>query len=162
MLSNNGNGHPIRGAEKLSVDSLTGSATIAHLAKAQSPWVLLMLQGSQVELGAYALERMQQIADATGAGIVYGDYWNYKGDHRVPNPVIDYQAGSIRDDFNFGSVVLLNTAATNQRVGRRNRQSRIQICPRGTLRLAISRHASRSFICPSCSTAARSRCHTLG
>lgn len=33
---------------------------------------------------------------------------NYKGE-RTPHPVIDYQLGSVRDDFDFGSLLMFRT-----------------------------------------------------
>lgn len=50
----------------------------------------------------FGLERMVQIADDTLAGMVYSDHFN----DAKPHPVIDYQIGSIRDDFDFGGVQL--------------------------------------------------------
>jgi glycosyltransferase involved in cell wall biosynthesis len=41
---------------------------------------------------------------------VYSDYYDVKGGVRTPHPVIEYQQGSLRDDFNFGSIVLMDTA----------------------------------------------------
>ncbi len=52
-----------------------------------------------------------QICDDTGAGMVYSDYLEKKDDVMSPHPVIDYQVGSLRDDFNLGSVILYNGKA---------------------------------------------------
>jgi hypothetical protein len=49
---------------------------------------------------------MMQICEDTGAGMVYSDYFENKNNRLSPHPVIDYQEGSLRDDFNFGSVIL--------------------------------------------------------
>jgi hypothetical protein len=48
------------------------------------------------------------VAGDTGAGIVFSDYYDMKEGKRTPHPVIEYQFGSLRDDFNFGSLVLLD------------------------------------------------------
>lgn len=53
----------------------------------------------------FALERMVQIAEDTGAAMVYADHFNDRG----PAPVIDYQKGSLRDDFDFGGLLLYRT-----------------------------------------------------
>ena len=55
----------------------------------------------------FALERMVQIAEDTGAAMVYADHFNDRG----PAPVIDYQKGSLRDDFDFGGLLLYRTSA---------------------------------------------------
>ena len=70
-------------------------------------------------MGYLALERMVQIADITGAGMVYADYYQVSADgKRKDAPVIDYQQGSLRDDFNFGSVVLFRTDALKDAASR--------------------------------------------
>ena len=42
----------------------------------------------------------------------------YKGGQQTIAPVIDYQQGSLRDDFDFGSVLLLRTAALKEAAAR--------------------------------------------
>ena len=70
-------------------------------------------------MGYLALERMVQIADITGAGMVYADHYQVSADgKRKDAPVIDYQQGSLRDDFNFGSVVLFRTDALKDAASR--------------------------------------------
>ncbi len=54
---------------------------------------------------------MMQVCESTGAGMVYSDYFENKDGKLSAHPVIDYQEGSLRDDFNFGSVVLYRTSA---------------------------------------------------
>jgi hypothetical protein len=66
---------------------------------------LLLCLSSAPVLEDSALERLRQCADDAGAAIVYSDYLD--GDN-TPHPLIDYQPGSLRDDFDFGPVVLLN------------------------------------------------------
>jgi len=73
-----------------------------------------------LKLGAYALERMVQVAENTGAGMVYADHFQMKGDELCPMPVIDYQDGSLRDDFNFGSLLLFRTDELKKAAGRMN------------------------------------------
>ena len=54
---------------------------------------------------------MLSIAEATKAGMLYADHYQIKDDEQIKAPVIDYQFGSLRDDFDFGSVLFFNTAA---------------------------------------------------
>ncbi len=70
-------------------------------------WVLLVTK-PDIEYGSNALHRMVQVADNVNAALLYSDYWKIEAGERYPHPVIDYQCGSIRDDFDFGSVMLLN------------------------------------------------------
>ncbi len=62
-----------------------------------------------LQLGAFALQRMQQVAEYSVSGLVYADYYALKEGVLMPNPVIEYQDGSLRDDFNFGSLLLFET-----------------------------------------------------
>ena len=75
---------------------------------AGTAYVLTYGKTSPLDLGKFALMRMMQICDDTGAGFVYSDYYENKDNKLSPHPVIDYQEGSLRDDFNFGSVILYN------------------------------------------------------
>lgn len=66
-------------------------------------WVLLLLQKGCVEITRQELLRMLTVADDCGASMLYADFW--QGGERCE--CIDYQEGSVRDDFDFGPVVLL-------------------------------------------------------
>lgn len=93
----------------LQTDSLLSSATMRLItAQATADYALLYLKQSPLTLGYQAIERMLQVAEATDASMVYADHYSVEGGKTVKHPVIDYQLGSIRDDFDFGSVVLLN------------------------------------------------------
>lgn len=74
-------------------------------------FVVTYSKGFPLDLGSFALDRMIQICNDTGAGMVYSDYFEKKGGTLAPHPVIDYQEGSLRDDFNFGSVILYSAKA---------------------------------------------------
>lgn len=79
------------------------------LAYCDTPYVLLITQPRHIHFGTSALERFLQIAQMTSAAMLYSDY-NDDGPHGlVPHPLTDYQSGSLRDDFNFGSVWLIQT-----------------------------------------------------
>ena len=68
----------------------------AIAAEAEGEWTLVLLR-EEVKWVAFGLERMAQIGDDTGAVMVYADRFN-----PAPAPVIDYQEGALRDDFDFG------------------------------------------------------------
>jgi len=68
-------------------------------------------------LGEYALERLIQVAEDSAAGIVYSNYQEIVGGVRKNHPVNDYQVGSIRDDFDFGPLLLIRTAAAKEALG---------------------------------------------
>ena len=81
------------------------------LSACRNQHILLNLSGREVTLTDEAANRMKQYADATNAGMVYSDYIKTMGaDATVPAPLIDIQSGSLRDDFDFGALVLLTPA----------------------------------------------------
>jgi hypothetical protein len=75
----------------------------------RNQYILLNLTGREVSITDDAAQRMKQCAESTHAGMVYSDYVKTMGaDAIAPAPLIDIQAGSLRDDFDFGALVLLS------------------------------------------------------
>jgi hypothetical protein len=75
---------------------------------------LLWALTPRVELTAGTLQRLAQAAEDSRAAILYSDYLDLKSDGTfIPHPLIDYQFGSIRDDFDLGHAVLISRAAIN-------------------------------------------------
>lgn len=91
---------------------------------ADSDYVLTYSKGFPLDMGKHALARMIQICEDTGAGMVYSDYYEKKNDAMSPHPVIDYQEGALRDDFNFGSVVLYDCKAFRDACSRMDEEYR--------------------------------------
>lgn len=77
--------------------------------KMTGDYVLLNLKPTIVEMGDNALPRLVRAAEETDAAMVYSDYLAVKEGETERHPVIDYQEGSLRDDFDFGQVVLIRT-----------------------------------------------------
>ena len=95
------------------------SETIRRIAaESNADYVLVYTKTTTLELGYMALERLLQIAQDTNAGLVYADHYQVKGGELVKAPVIDYQKGSLRDDFDFGSVLFFDAAALKESVQR--------------------------------------------
>ena len=95
------------------------SETIRHIAaESNADYALVYTKTTTLELGYMALERLLQIAQDTEAGLVYADHYQVKGGELVKAPVIDYQKGSLRDDFDFGSVLFFDAAALKESVQR--------------------------------------------
>jgi len=95
------------------------SETIRHIAaESKADYALVYTKTTTLELGYMALERLLQIAQDTEAGLVYADHYQVKGGELVKAPVIDYQKGSLRDDFDFGSVLFFDAAALKESVQR--------------------------------------------
>ena len=91
--------------------AMQSSSMLMHVAeKATADYVLLQLKPVAITLGAGALERMMAAAADTDAAMVYADRYELKANTLERHPVIDYQEGSLRDDFDFGSLVLIRTS----------------------------------------------------
>lgn len=97
------------GCEVLSVENLTSSKTIDSILKSDdSNYVLLFTQDSHYELGQFAIERFYNVINSTQAAMVYSNYLAVNENSIVRHPVNDYQLGSLRDDFDFGSLLFIN------------------------------------------------------
>lgn len=81
---------------------------MADLAK--TDYILVYNNTFPLDLGKFTLDRMMQVCEDTGAGLVYSGYYENKNNKLSAHPVIDYQEGSLRDDFNFGSVIIYKSA----------------------------------------------------
>jgi len=110
LLATGDNCSQISNCEVVLIDSLRSSATVKKIARlAQAPFTMIYLKDSALSLGLYALERMTRIAADNSAAMVYADHYQIISGEKKASPVITYQFGSLRDDFNFGSVLLFNT-----------------------------------------------------
>ena len=95
----------IPGSETLVVEQPFSTQTIQLITrKFSAKYSLLALYNSPIELGQFAISRLFQVAENTGAAMVYADYREVKNGKETTHPVIDYQLGSLRDDFSFGPV----------------------------------------------------------
>ncbi|MCR5819793.1 MAG: DUF4922 domain-containing protein [Bacteroidaceae bacterium] len=78
--------------------------------KATASYILLYTKIFDLSLGFHALERMVSVADDSEATFVYSDHRvQLPSGEIVPMPLIDCQLGSVRDDFSFGSLILMRT-----------------------------------------------------
>jgi len=94
-------------AEYLHSDGFVTTGALKQMAAVTTTdYIVTYSKRFPLDLGKHALERMMQIAAGTGAGMVYADYHENKEGLMSPHPLTDYQEGSLRDDFNFGSVIL--------------------------------------------------------
>lgn len=72
-------------------------------------YLLLATKNTKIIPGQYLEERMLRVADDTDAALVYSDHYSLVDGELVRHPVIDYQLGSVRDDFDFGSLILIKS-----------------------------------------------------
>ena len=103
------------GCRQLAAERLNASLTIRQMAQqTQADYVLLVAKPAVISLGEAAIERMVSVASDSGAALVYADHYEKRKDadgtwHVERHPAIDYQAGAVRDDFDFGSLLLIRT-----------------------------------------------------
>ena len=103
------------GCKCLELDSFTSSQMVKTIAKhANSAYTLIYTKTDKLNLGYFTLERMLRIAKDSSAGMVYSDHYQIKNGKKTNTPVISYQFGSLRDDFNFGSVLMYNSDTLKQ------------------------------------------------
>ena len=97
--------------QQLKVDNPTSSNTLMSIAEnANADYVLLQTRPTRLIIGEGALDRMLRIASDSNAAMVYADHYDIIDGVRKDHPVIDYHIGSIRDDFDFGSLLLIKTS----------------------------------------------------
>lgn len=103
----------VAGCEKIEIDSLTSTSTIKKIADAAkgSDYFILYTKYTTLLPGLFAFERMTRLADDSNADMIYADHYNFADGKQTNAPVIDYQFGSLRDDFDFGSVLMFRTSA---------------------------------------------------
>jgi glycosyltransferase involved in cell wall biosynthesis len=81
--------------------------------KCKSKYILLLNRNSWIDVSENSLLKYLNTAEMQNAGIVYSDFYEKSGDKIIPHPLIDYQYGSIRDDFEFGPLILIRKKAMN-------------------------------------------------
>ncbi len=103
------------GCEVMHIDGLTTSATMKQIAdKAESDYLFLYTSYDVLIPGYLSMQRFMRLAADSKAAMVYADYYSVLEGVRSNHPVIDYQFGSLRDDFDFGPVMFFNTADFKQ------------------------------------------------
>lgn len=120
--------------------NILSSATVVELAeKCEAEYAMLYLSESLINMGLFAEERFLQIADDSRASMVYADYYEESEDALQPHPLIEYQEGSLRDDFAFGPVLLIRVSAWREAL--LSLKTEYEFAGLYALRLALSRIA---------------------
>ena len=97
----------------VSTDFSSGHTVNQILKELTTDYVLFCLPGEAIQLGHRSLERLLSVAENYGAGLVYSDFRDEVGGKVMEHPLIDYQPGSIRDSFDFGSMFLISKRAAD-------------------------------------------------
>lgn len=111
-----------------------------------TPYALIYTQAHPFELGYMAVERMCDYLSAPQCCMVYADHYKVTQGERKPHPVIDYQLGSVRDDFDFGSLLMFRTEQFKKAVDEITSEDSYQYSALYALRLALSRYGELTHI----------------
>lgn len=129
------------GVPQIRVSSLRSTEAMREIAAhSKADYTFIYTKQTALQLGYFALERMLRIAEDSAAGMVYADHYKLCGSERKNAPVIDYQQGSLRDDFDFGSVLLYRTSELKKAVQRMD--TAYQHAGLYDLRLKVSQQAA--------------------
>ena len=103
----------------IKTDGQFSTDTIRKIADhtAGAAYALLITREVRIELGMFALERFLELASGTGATMLYSDYFDRIGGKLKAHPLIDYQTGSLRDDFEFGPLLFMDSRVLMQAAG---------------------------------------------
>jgi hypothetical protein len=101
------------GCDVLAADAVQSSQTMSRIASSGGDaYKLLILEEVPLDLSTNAVSRLHAVAAMTGAPLVYADRTDIRAGQRVSHPMIDHQPGSVRNDFDFGPVVLIDSAVS--------------------------------------------------
>ena len=68
-------------------------------------YILLLIGDKEIKINENSISRFIDVAESKAAGLVYSDYYELSKNETIKHPTIDYQIGSIRDDFEFGPIM---------------------------------------------------------
>ena len=120
-------------------DRLESSNTIASIAEnTDADYVMICTRHTTIGWGNNTLERFLRVADDTDAVMVYADHYKMVEGKMEEHPVIDYQSGSLRDDFDFGSLWCIKAQALADYIVQPDREE-YQFAALYDLRLYLSR-----------------------
>lgn len=101
-------------------------------------YIFIVRRGVTVLLSDNALHRMRQVARMTGASVVYSDYYERRDGLLSPHRLIDCSRGGVlRDDFDFGHLMLVDSRALESALA--SVQRHYDYAAFYALRLALSR-----------------------
>jgi hypothetical protein len=125
--------------QELNIKTSTSSEVLKLLyTYSETEYIIFISNPVSISFGSFSLERFLKTAEDTKAGILYSNYKVSIDGKIIPHPTIDYQIGSIRDDFDFGPVLFINTKAMKKALSLPNED--YQYAAFYNLRLKISQN----------------------
>jgi hypothetical protein len=118
---------------------LTSHETLNPILTGMRTEYFLLLHGSrQISIEPKALEKILGKAESTKPGLVFTDFYDENEHWKTLHPLIDYQPGSVRDDFDFGTMMLFSVAAARKALGKYGAIHHVKFASLYDLRLKIS------------------------
>ena len=125
---------------KIGINEINSTSGIKTITKqSDTEFILLYIKPYPLQLGHKAIERMADYLAPQNSGMAYSDHYIIKENIRSPHPVIDYQEGSVRDDFDFGSLIMFRTDIFRKATECLKTQKDYMYSGLYALRLAVSR-----------------------
>lgn len=119
--------------------TMTDERTLSAIVEmAETSHVLFVLTGADLAFGPSEVTRLMTAAVDRKAGIVYSDFYEEDQGRRSLHPLNDYQAGSVREGFDFGPVILLSLDAVRESRSRYGTVSGVRFAALYDLRLNLS------------------------
>lgn len=143
LLSATADENEIDGCPVIPIDTPNSTGTFRQIAQyADTPYTLLYIKSSPLEVGYRGLERMTDYMVYGTTAMAYADYYERKNGELVPHPVIDYQLGSVRDDFDFGSILLFDSHTLKDGISSLEQQDEYRYAALYALRLFAARQGN--------------------
>ena len=125
---------------KIGINEINSTSGIKTITKqSDTEFILLYIKPYPLQLGYKGIERMADYLAPQNSGMAYSDHYIIKENIRSPHPVIDYQEGSVRDDFDFGSLIMFRTDIFRKATECLKTQKDYMYSGLYALRLAVSR-----------------------
>ena len=130
----------IKGIHSIGIEELNSTSSLLDIINLSgSEYTVIYTKPFSIKLGYKALERMADYMKAENTGMVYSDHYKETVNGTVSHPVTDYQEGSVRDDFDFGSLLMFRTSTLKKAAESLKMQESYKYSALYAIRLAVSR-----------------------
>jgi hypothetical protein len=107
----------VSGCRTLAEGPLFSQQTLEHiLGDVQTKYLLLLPGPKEVSLGQNDLKKLLGAAESRAAGLTFSDFYEVSQGRATFHPLNDYQPGSVRDDFDFGPMMLYSVPALRRAI----------------------------------------------
>jgi hypothetical protein len=101
----------------LKTNGIFNTQTLITIAEhCDADYSILITKELDINLGYFSLQRFLSVANDCSAAMVYSDYFEVASGVQKPHPLIEYQKGSLRDDFDFGQLLFINSKTLKKAV----------------------------------------------